>query len=145
LCLSWFISVYGQRNPRYINNSRLSTARYNLCEDVVDSLCETKQIHIRSLNVMFTYVGQVHATFYEHTCSWLKTPHFMFNNNQSICLFIHAIMFEAMTVALHEAGEGDARPQCLCSVQFFVGPPFYLIVRFEMFYVNITRHIMHIT
>ena len=69
----------------------------------------------------------------------------MFNNNQSICLFIHAIMFEAMTVALHEAGEGDARPQCLCSVQFFVGPPFYLIVRFEMFYVNITRHIMHIT
>ena len=54
-------------------------------------------------------------------------------------------MFEAMTVALHEAGEGDARPQCLCSVQFFVGPPFYRIVRFEMFYVNITRHIMHIT
>ena len=105
-------------NPRYINNSRLSTARYNLCEDVVDSLCETKQIHmlpsgkesvwalrvymIRFLYVndndsyqrsiiylgvilgsqflvpsivslfICPYVGQVHATFYEHTCSWLN-------------------------------------------------------------------------
>jgi len=105
-------------NPRYINNSRLSTARYNLCDDVVDSLCETKQIHmfpsgsesvwalgiymIRSLYVndndsyqrsiiylgvilgsqfpvlsivslfICTYVEQVHATFYGHTCSWLN-------------------------------------------------------------------------
>jgi len=97
-------------NPRYINNSRLSTARYNLCDDVVDSLCETKQIHmfpsgvymIRSLYVndndsyqrsiiylgvilgsqfpvlsivslfICTYVGQVHATLYEQTCSWLN-------------------------------------------------------------------------
>jgi hypothetical protein len=35
-------------NPRYINNSRLSTARYNLCVDVVDSMCETKHIHMLS-------------------------------------------------------------------------------------------------
>jgi len=48
-----------------------------------------------------------------------------------------------VTVALHEAGEGDARPQLLGS--FVFGPPFYVIVRFKVFYVNITHHIIQIT